>query len=359
MHLHFSRRLVFVSLLLAALTSLGASARNLDGTLAMIVRPISTLPTIVQAGDAFEVTIVAGQPVEEMRVALYRGPDDTIVFTHSRQEPPLQPQDGSITVEAVVPQDMAPGLYDMLVTTRPDRRRDTAERAVKVVAQWPQSYVFAHVTDVHIGREDPPLRDQVFKRTIAEINPMGVDFVLISGDDTDRATPEQYRDLLQPLDGCEVPTFLSPGNHDRAEGEQPGAAGNIYERYCGPGNYAFDFGSHRYLCLDTSWGWEYLNLPANRTWLEQQLERPKPSMGVAFSHRFSDKEFPYFQEQLPANNYRLCVYGHTHDDGMQWIGPKRLMLLNTSEELMGTYNIVTISGDQVFAIDHVQRKCAD
>jgi hypothetical protein len=62
---------------------------------------------------------------------------------------------------------------------------------------------------------------------------------------------------------------------------------------------------------------------------------------------------------LPAHNYGLFVYGHTHDDGMAWIGPKRLMLLNTSQELLGTYNVVTIAGDQVAAIDHHHRACAD
>jgi len=353
------RRLTIAWLLLVVVACFAASARNLDGTLGLINRPISTVPAIVKAGDSFDVTVSGSEAVEEMRVALYQGPKQTPVFTHPREKPPLQPKEGLLTIQAAVPKETPPGLYSLSVRLNPGRKTDTAERAVKVLAEWPQSYSFAHVTDVHIGRQDPPFRDEVFKRTASEINRLAVDFILITGDITDNGTPDEYRRFIALLDSFDAPTFVTAGNHDRGEGAQFGAPGSIYERYCAPGNYAFDLGSHRYLCLDTRWEYEFLVFPAHRAWLEAQLNRPNPSLGVAFSHRISDQEYPYFQEQLPAHNYGLFVYGHTHDDGIQWIGPKRLMLLNTSQELLGTYNVVKISGDQVAAIDHHHRACAD
>ena len=353
------RRCVPFCLLLLVLASLDASARNLDGTLGLILRPISTVPTMVKAGGNFEVAVAADQPLEELRVALYQGPNETVVLAHSRQQPPLQPKEGTIAVQAAVPAGTAPGLYHLSVRADPGRRRDTAERAVKVVGEWPESYSFAHVTDVHIGREDPPLRDEVFKRTASEVNRLGVDFVIITGDLTDRGTPEQYRRFLELLDSFEAPTFVAPGNHDRGEGGQFGAASNIYERYCGPGNYAFDLGRHRYLCLDTRWQDEFRILPAYSAWLDAQLQRPNPSLGIVFSHRISEAEYPYYQDQLPAHNYWLYVYGHTHRDGIKWVGPKRLVLLNTSQELVGTFDVVKIAGDQVAGIDHFHRASAD
>ena len=342
-----------------ALVCCAASARNLDGTLGLIMRPISTVPTVVKAGESFEVTIRADRPVEELRVALYRGAEATMVFTHPRQQPPLAPTEGVLTLRPTVPGTMQPGLYNLYVNVRPERKADTAERAVKVIAEWPQEYRVAHVTDVHIGRQDPPLRDQVFERTASEINRLGVDFALITGDLTDQATPEQFRTFLQLLDHFEVPTFVTPGNHDRGDNTQFGAADAIYERYCGLANYAFDFGRHRYLSLDTRWQDEFLVFPAYRAWLEAQLQRPDPALGIVFSHRISDAEYPYYEDTLPAHNYRLYMYGHTHDDAIDWVGPRRLMLENTGAELMSTYSVLRIAGDQVAAIRYYHRLSAD
>jgi len=345
--------------LLAPMMSLAASARNLDGTLGLIMRPVSTVPTIVKAGDAFELTIRADQPIQEMRVLMYRGPEVTPVLTHTREQPALEPKDGAVTVRVTAPATMQPALYNLYLRADPGRRSDTAERAVKVVGEWPDTYSFAHVTDVHIGREDPPLRDQVFRRTASEINRLGVDFVLITGDLTDQGTPEQYRTFLQLLDHFDAPTFVTPGNHDRGENAQFGGADNIYERYCGPANYAFDFGRHRYLSLDTRWQDEFLVFPAYHAWLEAQLQRPDPALGCVFSHRIADAEYPYYEEQLPAHNYRAYVYGHTHDDVIDWIGPRRLMLINTSEEMRSTYSVVTAANDQVVSIRHYHRPSSD
>ena len=323
------------------------------------MRPISTVPTIVKAGDAFEVTIRVDQPVQDLRVLMYRGPEMLPVLTHAREEPPLQPKDGLLTVQVTAPATLQPALYNLYVRADPPRRGDTAERAVKVVAQWPDTYSCAHATDVHIGRQDPPFRDQVFKRTASEINRLGVDFVLITGDLTDQGTPEQYRLFLQLLDSFDVPTFVTPGNHDRGPDAAFGKPDPIYERYCGPANYAFDFGRHRYLGLDTRWEDEFLVFPAYRAWLEAQLQRPNPAFGAAFSHRISDAEYPFYQEQFPAHNYGMYVYGHTHDDVIDWIGPRRLMLVNTSQEVMSTYSVLTIAGDQVAQIRHFHRPSAE
>lgn len=354
----YRQQAVLLSLLCVVVGSLAAYGRGLDGTLDLIRLPSSTVPVIVKAGEHFDLTIASSASVAAMRVALYQGPDQKVVFTHAATEPPMQPKEGLLTVQITVPPDTAPGVYGLSARVNPGRRNDTSERAVKVVGDWPASYRFAHVTDVHIGRADPPLRDEVFRRTAAEINRLGVDFVLLTGDLTDNGTPEQFRRFVEILDNFDAPTFAVPGNHDRGGGAAPGGD-DIYGRYCGPGNFAFDFGTHRYLGLDTSWQEEFLIPPGQRAWLEAQLERPQPSFGAVFSHRISASEYPYFQEQLPARNYRLFLYGHTHNDGIKWIGPKRLILLNTSQELNGTYDVMKIEADAVVVIDHVHRASND
>jgi predicted phosphodiesterase len=357
MRKHIQRRDLFLCALLVVLLSISASARNLDGTLNLILRPISTLPAIVRAGEKFEVTVAADAPLTQFRVTLSHGRmNQVVVWDSTREQPPLQPKEGTVTVQAAVPQDTAPGLYSLSVRLDPMERRDTSERAVKVVAEWPETYSFAHITDVHIGREGPPLLEEIVKRTAFMINSLGVDFVLVTGDITDGGKPDQFLRFLQLLDFFEAPTFVTPGNHDRGEGAQAGSAGNIYERYCGPGNYTFDLGRHRYLCLDTRWEPGFRSFAPYSAWLDAQLQRPNPSMGIVFTHKPMDRaEYPYYEEQLPAHNYGLYVYGHTHHDSIRWIGAKRLMMLNASEEFMGTFDVVRIAGDQVVSIDHFHR----
>jgi len=334
---------------------LAVSARNLDGTLALIRRPVSTIPAVVKAGDTFAVTVASKEPVTRLDLSLQKAGQEVEVFALADGQPALAPQEGLVTVAAKVPADTAPGFYDLMGYSLPGPQRDSAERAVLVVAGFRQPYRFAHVTDVHIGKVRAVLPDQVLRQTAAEINRLGVDFVLVTGDLTESATPEQYRTFLQLLDLFEMPTFVSPGNHDRGGPEGKFGSPSAYDDYCGMGNYAFDWGTHRYLGLDTRWAEEYLEYAPYRQWLEGQLARPDPAFGAVFSHRIADVDYPYYQERLPAHNYRLYAYGHTHDDRMDWLGPKRLLLLNTSHEFAGTYNVVTVSGDQVVSIDHHHR----
>ena len=349
------RRGICLFLFLAVVAAGSAGARNLDGTLGLIQRPISTVPVMVKAGEAFDLTVAAVP--EEMRVALYRAAEEVLLLNHTREQGALPPAVGGlVTVRVTVPADTPPGLYGLAVRVQPGRVSDTAERAVKVVADWPQTYTFAHVTDTHIGRQDPPLVEQMLGRTAALINRQGVDFVLVTGDITDNGRPEQYRSFLQLLDSFQAPTFVTPGNHDRGSGEVGAYGANtIYESYCGPANYGFKVGQHCYLSLDTRWADEFLPHPPFRAWLEAQLKAPLPKLGVIFSHRVADTDLPYYQEQLPAHNYGLYVYGHTHDDNIKWVGPKRLMLLNTSHEFAGTFSVVTVAGDQVVVVDHYHR----
>jgi 3',5'-cyclic AMP phosphodiesterase CpdA len=73
--------------------------------------------------------------------------------------------------------------------------------------------IIAHLSDVHFGRHDPEIVAAV-ETFLAERRP---DLVVISGDFTQRARVEQYRqasEWLERLEASGLVTLAVPGNHD-------------------------------------------------------------------------------------------------------------------------------------------------
>ncbi|HXU45113.1 MAG TPA: metallophosphoesterase family protein [Thermoanaerobaculia bacterium] len=68
-----------------------------------------------------------------------------------------------------------------------------------------------HVSDVHFGPKHLPHVAEGVLALIAERRP---DVVVISGDLTLRAKPEQFREARRFVDRIPVPTLVVPGNHD-------------------------------------------------------------------------------------------------------------------------------------------------
>jgi 3',5'-cyclic AMP phosphodiesterase CpdA len=68
----------------------------------------------------------------------------------------------------------------------------------------------AHLSDLHFGRVDTQLLDPL-RRRIAAMKP---DLVVISGDLTQRAKPEEFREARRFLDTLPQPQIVVPGNHD-------------------------------------------------------------------------------------------------------------------------------------------------
>jgi 3',5'-cyclic AMP phosphodiesterase CpdA len=70
--------------------------------------------------------------------------------------------------------------------------------------------VIVHLSDLHFGRVDAqllePLRDRVEK--------LAPHLVVVSGDLTQRAKPEQFREAKRFLDTLPKPQVVVPGNHD-------------------------------------------------------------------------------------------------------------------------------------------------
>lgn len=87
---------------------------------------------------------------------------------------------------------------------------------------------FAHISDLHFGRELPPVVDGLLD-SLAEARP---DLVIISGDLTQRARAGQFRNAKRFLDRLPGPPLIIPGNHDLP-------LYNLFQRFDRPwGNWA-------------------------------------------------------------------------------------------------------------------------
>lgn len=68
-----------------------------------------------------------------------------------------------------------------------------------------------HISDVHFGPFFVPQTAPALSALIAERRP---DLVILSGDLTQRARPEQFREARAFVDALPVPSLCVPGNHD-------------------------------------------------------------------------------------------------------------------------------------------------
>lgn len=68
-----------------------------------------------------------------------------------------------------------------------------------------------HISDVHFG---PPHLPRVSQGVLEHIEQHRPDMVVLSGDLTQRAKPEQFREARAFVDSIPVPVVVVPGNHD-------------------------------------------------------------------------------------------------------------------------------------------------
>lgn len=68
-----------------------------------------------------------------------------------------------------------------------------------------------HISDVHFG---PPHLEEVADGVLRHVELRRPEVVVVSGDLTQRAKPEQFRQAREFVDRIQAPTLVVPGNHD-------------------------------------------------------------------------------------------------------------------------------------------------
>lgn len=320
-----ARRLALLLLLAAP-----AAARAPDGTLDLIVTPNSGAPVIVESGGVFEAELL------ERAALRLLGPDETAVA--------LDPAwtdlpGGRVRARCPLPGDVAPGTYTLEAAE--GARRDRNPRSVYVREQWPADYLVAHVTDVHIGKErtgESP--EAAFRRVIAAVDASGADFVLVTGDITERGDADEFRGFLELLDTCALPTFVCAGNHDRGRG--------VYERFFGPTTYMFRFGRDGYLVFDTK---DYLvadDLDPRLADLHRFRRAIKPARwSIGVSHRYwADMGMRAQLTLFVDDPLDVLIFGHWHrghEDAASRVPWGTTPIIATPVALDGAWRLIVVT----------------
>ena len=304
-------------------------ARHLDGTLDLIQTPHNGQPALVVPGGAFTIMATQKGPVSLV------GADGTIAL-----QPAWQAAAGERwQASCPLPPTVSPGMYALQM--RGNDRTDVNLRAVYVYAQFPEFYAFGHVTDMHIGSQRGGINSAARNTAIfSALNKTDVAFVVVTGDLTDGAGIEQFKQLLQVLDTCRHPTFVCPGNHDR-EGEG-------YERYFGPLAYCFTLGRDGYLAFDTKDYYiadEWSSQDGDLCRFRRELNPCRFTFGL--THRYDPSMGMRSQLILFVDNPLTHLFmGHTHRENKP--GEKRVQwgttpYTMTPAAISGKYRIVDVT----------------
>jgi 3',5'-cyclic AMP phosphodiesterase CpdA len=154
----------------------------------------------------------------------------------------------------------------------------------------PQPVVIAQMTDIHIGFEPTAKPEELnrvrFRQTLARLleQPNPIDFLVLTGDLTDRGDRESYEKTVEELEQCPFPVHPLVGNHDSREEllhvfpDCPTVDGFI--------QYAIETSGLRVLMLDTfepgRHGGAFCEKRA--AWLSDQLNQHRNTPTLIFMH---------------------------------------------------------------------------
>ncbi|HPO14988.1 MAG TPA: metallophosphoesterase [Candidatus Hydrogenedentes bacterium] len=306
-----------------------AYARGGDGALALIQTPNNGIPAIAAPGQTFE--------------AILTGRADLRIM-NGTQEFPLTAAytdlpGGRVQAKCSVPPDAPEGAYQLAAAN--GGITDQNNRSVFVRKTYPEVYPIAHVSDAHIGRNEAAAN--ALRAILQALNQSDALFVALTGDLTDNGTPEQFTAFVEILDTCTLPTFVCPGNHDRAA--------DHYERFFGPLTYAFQFGQDGYLSFDTKDYCPADELGSQDGALERYRRLLKPCRWtIGLTHRYDPMMGMRSQIILFVDNpLDVLLFGHWHRENKEdekvvpW-GNTRLSVVPAAVD--GVYRIldVTVKG---------------
>ncbi len=223
--------------------------------------------------------------------------------------------------------------------------------AFAVHAQQTDDFMFALVTDTHIGNQ-PAAED--LRRTVNDINNCdSLAFVIFSGDVTEFGSDAELLLTRQILDSLNKPWYIIPGNHDTKWSE---SGGNSFRKIFGAETFTFTWGNFRF--IGTNSGPNMRMGPGqipreNIVWLDSLLNAPgDDDRPVIFINHYPlDQGLNNWYEaidRLKKRNIQLFLCGHGHANReMNLEGIPALMGRSNlrARDSVGAYNILHVSGD--------------
>lgn len=219
-------------------------------------------------------------------------------------------------------------------------------------AQTP--FRFAQVTDTHVGGATGA---EDLRRTVADLNKQkDIDFVILSGDVTEFGSDEELALAKQILDSLQLPLYIIPGNHDSNWSE---SGANSFRNVFGAETFFFKHKGYQF--VGTTSGPNMRMSPGqipreNLVWLDSVFKaNPDKDLPlISINHYPLDSSLNNWFElvdRLQGRNVQLALCGHGHINKLyNWDDIPGVMARSNlrAKELVGGYNIITLTGDSVF-----------
>lgn len=114
-----------------------------------------------------------------------------------------------------------------------------------------EAFRFAHVCDTQLGMGGYEHDLATFEQAVAQINALGVDFVVICGDLVGRPNEKSINDFNRIRAKFEMPCHVVPGNHD--VGNEPTEASlQSYREVIGKDTFMFEHKGYAFIGVNTS-----------------------------------------------------------------------------------------------------------
>lgn len=337
---------IFISLMIL-FSFENVDARLENGTLGILKLPNEGCPVIVAPRQTFKV------------IAEKEG--NIFLIDREKRIVPINAQWKKINSKisealVILPEkDIKEGPYALQIITA-ENIKDMNIRSVWVQNEFREYYTFAHISDIHIRNNDPQDENaRVFRSVIEKLNQSDARFILLTGDLTHDAEPEQWEVFLNIMNISQKPTFVCAGNHDRDK--------NNYENMFYTSTYAFRYGKDGFIVYDTreyrtadSWGEQDTLLYRYR----RELKSSRWTFGI--THRYELTMGIRSQLILFVDDpVDFTLYGHIHRENtkeeaiLPW-GKTRAFVIPAEKD--GYYRIFDVGEGGVFPrpIQNIQVK---
>ena len=175
---------------------------------------------------------------------------------------------------------------------------------------------FCWITDTHIGYKNA---DEELSAIVNSINKIdSIDFVVATGDITEKGTNKELETAKNILDKLTVPLLIIPGNHDTKWSE---SGGSKFIELWGNDRSEYKIDNSIFVGLNSGIPWRggggHLK-PDDLLWLDDILSKTDSTTEVYFfvHHSFNDEIDNWFKASniLCDYNIKAVMHGHGHEN---------------------------------------------
>ena len=184
------------------------------------------------------------------------------------------------------------------------------------ILNYAQSFKFAWLSDLHIGI---PKADEYLKTIVEDINKRNeLEFVIITGDITEKGSNEELSLAKQILDKLRVNYYLLPGSYDTQWSE---SACTKFKELWKDDKFVFEHKGTKFIGLCSSIPWLGIGghiSPEDLTWLDNVLTKTNPQQEIIYLqyHTLDSETDNWFDvtNRLRNKNVSAILVGYGHEN---------------------------------------------